>query len=74
MFKDGMLVQAIRDTKFCKKDEVADVEMYTDVDQDEAGLRFEEDDVLVPCVYFNFEDFVVLEQDTRIAQEFVKCK
>lgn len=63
MFKDGMLVQAIRDTKFCKKNEAANVEMYTDVDQDGAGLRFEDDGVLVPCVYFNFEDFVVLEQN-----------
>ncbi len=68
MFKNGMIVEALRDTKFCKKGEIAEVDTYT---QDgEKELYFFSDDSSVPEVYFNFEDFKVIQEDARIAVEY----
>ncbi len=67
MFKDGMLVQAIRDTQYCNKDEIAEVEECTE--DGEMLLNFCHGGIdnkissVLPSVYFNFEDFVVLEQN-----------
>lgn len=70
MFKPGMIVEAIRDTQFCKSGEVAEVDVYTD--DGEMELVFGNEPVGIPQVYFDFNDFKVLVQNACIAQEFTK--
>lgn len=70
MFKAGMVVEALTDTRFCKAGEIAEVDVYTE--EGEMELYFGDNEMGVPHVYFDFKDFKILVEDARIAQEHVK--